>query len=122
MFTKNSFMIIAIGVLAITTILYSIKSYSLAQRLAEMEKNLQPQVAHTEIAKFTKLFIDKVLNAEGSVSFDTRLELENAVRATRDDELLSQWNAFVNSKTEAEAQTQVKRLLAMLVTKIVPAQ
>lgn len=52
------------------------------------------------------------------MSFDTRLKLEAAVRSLDDEEILSQWQKFTESKTEAEAQTEVKNLLEMLVKKI----
>jgi hypothetical protein len=46
------------------------------------------------------------------------LKLEYAVRDLADGEILKQWNEFVNSKTESEAQEQVKNLLELLVNKI----
>ena len=68
--------------------------------------------------EFTKLFIGEVLKADSEVSFDTRLKLETAVRNLGDEEILNQWQKFVDSKTEAGAQTEVKNLLEMLINKI----
>ena len=59
-----------------------------------------------------------MLKAEKEIDFETRLKLENAVRNIGDDEILIQWQKFIESKTEAEAQTGVKNLLDLLVDKI----
>ena len=67
---------------------------------------------------FTKLFITQVLRADGEVDFETRLKLENAVRELNDQNILAQWQKFVESETEEEAQEEVKNLLGMLVNKI----
>lgn len=66
---------------------------------------------------FARLFVDKVLT-QGNVSFEERLQLENAVRDTKDEELLKLWSSFLESKTEAEAQEKVKALLTTLLKKI----
>lgn len=70
------------------------------------------------IVDFTLLFINKVLRAEGEVDFETRLQLENMVRAINDKEILAQWQKFVGSKTEIEAQLEVRNLLELLVKKV----
>lgn len=67
--------------------------------------------------EFLSLFIKKVLKAEKEVDFDTRLMLENKVRELNDKEILESWNKFVNSKSENEAQKNVKDLLDILVDK-----
>lgn len=67
--------------------------------------------------EFLSLFIKKVLKAEKEVDFDTRLMLENKVRELNDKEILEAWNKFVNSKSEDEAQKNVKDLLDILVDK-----
>ncbi|MFZ8806150.1 MAG: hypothetical protein ACO2OW_00970 [Minisyncoccia bacterium] len=70
------------------------------------------------IINFLKLFIKEVLKAEGEVDFETRLKLENAVREIQDKEILDQWIKFTESKTEEEAQRNVKDLLEILVNKL----
>jgi len=70
------------------------------------------------IINFLKLFIKEVLKAEGEVDFETRLKLENAVREIQDKEILDQWIKFTESKTEEEAQKNVKDLLEILVNKL----
>jgi hypothetical protein len=46
------------------------------------------------------------------------LKLENAVREIQDKEILDQWIKFTESKTEDEAQKNVKDLLEILVNKL----
>ena len=78
------------------------------------------QVAQTNknVLSFAQLFVDKVLRAQGEIDFDTRLELENSVRNTGDDQIINQWTKFSESQTESDAQEQVKNLLNLLITKI----
>lgn len=68
--------------------------------------------------EFAKFFIEKFLKAETGVDFETRLKLENAVRDLKDEEILAQWQKFAESKTEIDAQAEVKNLLEMLIDKI----
>ena len=90
-------------------------AYKKAQTIAQQLKNQQNDA---KIVNFTGLFIEKVLKAEKEVSFEDRLRLENAVRDLNDGEVLVQWEKFVDSKTEIEAQNAVKNLLSLLVSKI----
>lgn len=71
-----------------------------------------------KVLNFTKLFITKVLKADGEVSFDDRLQLENSVRAINDKTIFDQWQKFINAKTALEAQIEVKNLLEILIDKI----
>ena len=93
--------------------------YIASQReLGQVKASLTTQKINEGILDFTKLFINDVLRAEKEVDFETRLKLENAVRNLGDEEILTQWQKFVDSKEEAEAQAEVKNLLEMLVKKI----
>lgn len=69
-------------------------------------------------ADFLQLFVNDVLRSDKEVDFETRLSLENAVRAVGDEEILSQWQKFINSKDETEAQANTKDLLAILAKKV----
>jgi len=79
---------------------------------------LQVEKTNKNVLTFAQLFVEKVLRAQGEISFDTRLELENSVRSTADDQIVNQWTKFSQSQTEADAQQQVKDLLDLLITKI----
>ncbi|MEK7624554.1 MAG: hypothetical protein AAB404_02465 [Patescibacteria group bacterium] len=95
------------------------KKYTETQKELEIAKeSLKTQQINEKNLSFAKLFIDQVLKAEKEIDFETRLKLENAVRNIGDDEILIQWQKFIESKTEAEAQTGVKNLLDLLVDKI----
>lgn len=94
------------------------KYRSVQKELRQTQALLETQKTNDKVLEFTKLFIEKVLKAETEVDFETRLKLENVVRNLGDEEILEQWNKFVNSKTESEAQNQVKDLLELLVNKM----
>ena len=76
------------------------------------------QTLNTKVLHFANLFISKVLRAEGEISFEERLKIENAVRETEDAQILSQWEKFVGAKTEAEAREEIKNLLQLIIDKI----
>ena len=59
-----------------------------------------------------------MLTIEEDVEFEERLRLENMVRDIDDEEILSAWMIFVESKTEADAQKNVVDLLVTLINKI----
>lgn len=79
---------------------------------------MQVKSVDEKTLEFTKLFISGVLKADQEVDFETRLKLENMVRNLGDKEILAQWQKFVESKTELEAQGNVKDLLEVVVNKI----
>jgi hypothetical protein len=89
-----------------------------ASALPEKNAVIFSNTKNERIVNFLKLFITKVLKAEGEVDFETRLKLENAVREIQDKEILDQWTKFTESKTEEEAQKNVKDLLEILVNKL----
>lgn len=67
---------------------------------------------------FLKMFIKRVIKSDTEVDFDTRLKLENSIRDLNNPQILAQWQKFVASTNEAEAQKNVKDLLEMLVDNI----
>lgn len=73
--------------------------------------------SHKEIS-FLQLFTEKVLKAEGEVDFETRLQLENQVRALGDAQVLAVWKRFVASTRPEEAQAAVAELLILLIQKL----
>lgn len=83
-----------------------------------VETTSQNQVFNDKILAFTQLFIDKVLKVNTEVDFETRLKLENSVRELDNKDILKQWQKFTASKTEIEAQTEVKNLLQVLISNI----
>lgn len=81
-------------------------------------KNLLATYQKNEkVADFTKLFIAKVIKAKFDVSFEDRLQLENAVRAINDKAIFDQWQKFTEAKDPVQAQEEVKNLLELLADK-----
>lgn len=116
--TKQKITLIIILVLLVGCVFFGFKYFAGQKDLRQTQTALETQQTNEKVLEFTKLFIEEVLKTEIEVDFETRLKLENAVRNLGDEEILAQWNRFVDSKTEAEAQTEVKNLLEMLVNKI----
>jgi len=110
--------LIIILILLAGNVFLGVKYFAVQKELGQTQAALETQKTNEEILNFTKFFIEKVLKAKTEVDFETRLKLENAVRNLEDEEILEQWTRFVNSKTEIEAQEEVKNLLEMLVSKI----
>lgn len=115
---SNIFWLILALVLLAGNVYFGMQYSAIQKELRQTQIALETQKTNEKILAFTKLFIEKVLKAETEVDFETRLKLENAVRNLNNEEILAQWNNFVNSKTETEAQKEVKNLLEMLAGKI----
>jgi len=103
-------------------IYFGSRYFSVQKELKETKAAMEVPKINEKILSFTDLFIVKVLKAESEVDFETRLKLETAVRDLNDEEIFNQWQKFTESKTEADAQTEVKNLLEMLVSKIHPVK
>jgi len=116
--SKPKIILILVLVLLAGNIFLGVKYFSVVKELRQTQTALQTQTTNEKVLEFTKLFIEEVLKAETEVNFETRLKLETAVRNLGDEEILNQWQKFVDSKTEAGAQEEVKNLLEMLINKI----
>lgn len=124
MFQASSSKILTIIILFLTAgnVYLGFRYLDARQGFNQNQTVLENRQTNENVLTFTKLFIEKVLKAEKEVDFESRLKLENAVRELRDEEILDQWQKFVNSKNESEAQREVKNLLEMLVNKIHPVK
>ena len=111
-------LIIVIGVLVIGNAFFIPNYFFTFQELQEIKSTQTKTELNTKVVNFTSMFIKKVLQAEKEVDFETRLSLENAVRDLKDEQIMSEWQNFIGSKTEQEAQNSVKKLLGILVSKI----
>ncbi len=116
--SKIYLFIIIIIILLVGNVFFGAKYFAVQKEFQETQTGLETQKLNEKVLEFTKLFIEKVLKAETEIDFETRLKLENAVRNLDNEEILVQWQKFVDSETEAEAQNEVKNLLEMLVNKI----
>lgn len=115
---KQKVTLIIISILLVSNIYFGVKFFAIQKELETTKAALKTQQINEKTLEFTKLFIEKVLKAETEVDFETRLKLENAVRDLKDEEILAQWQKFIESKTEAQSQEEVKNLLVMLMSKI----
>ena len=116
---KNQKIILPLVVLLLAGLAFvSFQYMSVQQELRQTQAATAAQGVNEKVLAFTKLFIEKVLATETEVDFETRLQLENAVRAIGDDQILIQWKRFSESASEQEAQVEVKNLLSELIRKI----
>lgn len=72
-----------------------------------------------KISRFMKLFVDKVLGTNGTISFEDRVKLEADVRALGDDTIVKQWEAFVASQDSDTAQKNAVLLMSILTNKMI---
>lgn len=110
--------IIVVGALVIGNIFFGFFYFNNLKELNTLESTQSKVELNQKIINFSEMFIKKVLQADKEVDFETRLSLENAVRDLKDPEVMTEWQNFTASKTEADAQNSVKKLLGILVSKI----
>ena len=113
---KNIIITMIISVLAAGNVLLGINFY-LSQ--LEVHRFLTTSQDNSKIANFSTLFIQKVLKIQGEVSSQDRLKLEDAVFATGDPQLIGEWQSFLASTTEKEAQDRALILLTTFFNKII---
>ena len=115
---KRVVLIIVIGALVVGNVFFALNYFLLNQELATAYSTRDKAEVNTKVVNFASMFVKKVLQADSEVDFETRLSLENAVRDLKDKEIMEEWQNFTGSKTEAEAQNSVKKLLEILISKI----
>jgi hypothetical protein len=118
LFRKESVPFLIILILSAVVIVLAGQYYMTRQNLITSENKVKTFQYDQKVLGFTKLFIAKVLKADGAVSFDDRLQLENSVRDINDKAIFDQWEKFINAGTSLEAQIEVKNLLELLANKI----
>ena len=109
---------VIIVLLAVTNVYTALKYLDVQNQLRAANALVAAQKFNLQVLNFNRLFIEKVLNADQEVDFQTRLQLENDVRNLKDEEILSSWQKFTESKTEISAQEEAKNLLEILTSKI----
>jgi hypothetical protein len=88
---------------------------ALSRELAAAQAAANSEQINQQTVDFALIFINRVLRAESEVDFETRLDLENRVRALKNPSILASWQRFIASQSESEAQENVKNLLEVLV-------
>jgi len=117
MLRKRIILIIVFLILITGNAVLGMKYFLVQKEVQETRETLKKQQLNNKVINFSRLFVEKVLKAEKDISFEERLGLENAVRDLDDKEILDQWEMFTESKTESEAQENVKNLLDILTKK-----
>ena len=115
---QKTILSIVILILVAGNAFFAVKYFSTQRELNQIKTVAEAKNTNEKVLNFTKFFIEEVLKSDSEVSFETRLKLENTVRDLGDDEILVQWQKFVESQTESQAQAEIKNLLEMLVCKI----
>lgn len=111
---------VIIAVLLATNFFFATRLIQVSGSLQEAQAVAAEYRSQEQMVAFTQLFVAKVLLAESDVDFETRLQLENMVRAIGDEEILNTWKRFVGSTKEADAQLAVKELLQLLLQRLSP--
>ena len=114
--TANVLMLVLVGL----NIFFSIQ-YTQNIKIEKENKEKQEMRAETQlkVSRFMKLFIDKVLGTNGTISFEDRVKLESDIRGLGDDTLVKQWDAFVSSPDSKEAQKNAVLLMSLLMNKMI---
>ena len=110
--------IVIIAVLILGNVFFGVNYYLTYKQLQTDKAALAKVALNQKVIDFTSLFIKDVLQAKTAVDFNTRLSLENSVRDLDDTDIMTEWQNFTDSKTEVDAQSNVKILLGTLITKI----
>jgi len=111
----NKFLLALVIVLVLANI-YLVDKYQDLRSVSE--SCIESQKANEKIVVLAKFFIEKILKADGELNVETVLELENAAKATGDEELRAQWQKFLATRTIEEAQQEIQNFLELIVNKI----
>lgn len=89
----------------------------LIAQISQNQQLYQLRQANAKIMDFRNMFTQKVLLSNKEIDFDTRLDLETAVRSLNDEEIFAEWQRFTKSTTKEEATAEAKNLLSLLIRK-----
>ena len=115
---KNTFLIVTLAVVLFGAFFFGIQYTLEAKQVSKLQQDLSLERTNVKVAAFLNLFIQKVLKTDKEISFEDRLQLENAIRDINDPILLAKWEAFTQANSETDIQARVKDLLEALVKKI----
>jgi|SRR3989338_8731399 len=107
-----------IFILIASNAFFGLRYLAAAKELESAQIVASSQRYNERAINFMKMFIKRVIKSDKEVDFETRLQLENAVRQLNDPQILLVWQNFVNSQNEIDAQKNVKDLLEVLVEKV----
>jgi len=116
--SSHKITLILVIIIIASNIAWGVGYFEEKSALSKAHSELSAITQNKKILAFQKLFIDKVLQANGEVDFNTRVLLQNSVNDTGDKAIIGVWNSFLESKTEADGQKRVKELLSLLSSKV----
>ncbi len=114
--SANFLMLLLVGL----NIFFSIQ-YTQNMKMDDANKTeeFQKTEERLKVSKFMKLFVDKVLGTNGTISFEDRVKLEADIRALGDESAVKQWETFVASKDSETAQKNAVLLMSILMNKMI---
>lgn len=113
------FLWVVLILLLLSNVILGAYYYAQSKEVKNLQSQLRERQVNEKVVNFLSLFVKKVLKAKQEVSFEDRLQLENAARDIGDSELLLKWAEFTEGVNESQIQNRVKDLLEALVSKIV---
>ncbi len=113
------FLWVVLILLLLSNVILGAYYYAQSKEVKNLQSQLRERQVNEKVVNFLSLFVKKVLKAKQEVSFEDRLQLENAARDIGDSELLLKWVEFTEGVNESQIQNRVKDLLEALVSKIV---
>lgn len=114
--TTNFLLILLVGLNIFFGIQYTQSIQRDSQKIVAESAKTEDRI---KTSKFMKLFIDKVLSTNGTISFEDRVKLESDIRGLGDESLVKQWEVFVASKDGDTAQKSAVLLMSMLMNKMI---
>lgn len=86
-------------------------------RLYDASQIVKKAQINAKVLAFRDMFTKNVLLNSHEIDYDTRWEMEAAVRAINDEQIFNQWQKFVKAGTQEEASLEAKKLLSLLIDK-----
>ncbi len=117
---KTKVLVILVIVLFLSNIFFVWMLVSSKMSVRDLQTKVSSQKVNGDILNFTQLFVNKVLNGSKDVSFDDRLQLENAVRNLNDKQIFESWQIFTKATSSVEVQKDFYSLFQLLLKKITP--
>ena len=116
--THNKILIILLVIFLLGDILFATMFVKARMDLSNANQTIAGEKTNAQVLVFARLFFNKVLQGNKEVSFDDRLQLENAVRALNDKDIFDSWNKFTLAKSQTEVQADFYSLFELLLGKI----
>ncbi|HCC60124.1 MAG: hypothetical protein A2402_01975 [Candidatus Staskawiczbacteria bacterium RIFOXYC1_FULL_37_43] len=116
--TKRLILLIVISLLTAGNIYLGAQLFICKMELSRANQSLYIKQINEKTLVFAKLFVEKVLAGESEVDFEDRLQLENSIREINDPKIFDQWQKFIKSENDQQAQQEVRALFTMLLNKI----